>query len=199
MNGACICHRAREAHRASRSRLSLAGITAKRLAWIEERLFSRKHREREATWPSLCFQNNHQYCILTLGDAGHRDVSSKQLEYWLSPPSRKLSSKDPVAAFPFQRQRCYKYNLFLLTSQSSPCGHQVSPRIQQTIPLLLFFPQPRLPPPQGRQRLERNSIHQDTGKSLARPCPVRICPHSSTFKASNHTYLRASRWQRIQD
>lgn len=70
----------------------------------------------------------------------------------------------------------------------SPCSHQVFQNNNG-------FPLAPTPTPQGRQCLERNSIHQDIGKNLARPCPVRICPCSSTVKAPNHSYLSASRWQ----
>lgn len=43
-------------------------------------------------------------------------------------------------------------------------------------------------PPIPVRHLERNSIHQDLGKErLARPCPIRICPHASASKASSYT------------
>lgn len=140
---------------------------------------------------SFSFQNC-QYCILTLRGVRHSDVPSKQLKHWLSPRSLKLPSKDLMTTSPFQSQSYCKSNPSHLTSQSSPCGHQLtvllSPLFIETV-CLLSPPQPR------RQCLERNSIPQDIGKRLTRPCPVRICPGSSNIKTTNHTYRRVIRWK----
>lgn len=126
---------------------------------------------------------------MTLRGGKHRNVPLKRLEHQLSSPSHKLPSKDPMATFLFQRQSHRQSNPSLNQLELTiwPPGDSPS---RSTIHRNCFpVVHPALPPAQGKTSPRGKSIHQDIGKRLARPCPVRICPCSSTSKASNHTYL----------
>lgn len=86
-----------------------------------------------------------------------------------SPPSYKLSSKDPVAMFPFQRQSCHKYNPLLLTSQSSPCGHSFPSHTTNDSPVVVFPTAPTRTAP-GKttpgEKLHPPRYQQETGEAL---------------------------------